>query len=377
MKRKKLVIISHTNHYQDGDVVKGWGPTISEVNYLADYWDEVVHIGCLNAGAVPSSALPYIKNNIRFAPIPPYGGKGIIAKALIFTKIPKIIAVVLKNIKGSSEVQLRLPTSMGLFLLPLISFFIARKFTFWVKYAGNWEGVNQPLSYRLQKKWLQNNYAKCKVTINGFWPNQPHHCQSFENPSLTGEDILFGKSVALQKDFSGNFVFVFVGRLEDAKGVQRIIDALKIIPQDKIKKVHFVGDGPKKQEYLMQLNSLNEKVEFHGFLGKEGVHKVLAASHFFLLPSASEGFPKALAEAAAYGVIPITSNVGSISHYVNESNGFVWDFGGQRDYASVLGDAVATDSFRLKEISNNVLSIGEKFTFEKYREKLEELVFKD
>lgn len=375
MKRKKLVIISHTNHYQDGASVKGWGPTISEVNFLADYWDEVVHVGCLNAGEVPSSALPYTKDNIKFAAIPPYGGKSLLSKLLIFTKIPKIIAVVLKNTKGASEVQLRLPTSMGLFLLPLFSFFIARKFIFWVKYAGNWEGANQPLSYRLQKNWLQKNYAKCNVTINGFWTNQPLHCHSFENPCLTESDVLLGQSVALQKDFSAGFVFVFVGRLENAKGVQRIIDALKIIPQDKIKMVHFVGDGPKKEAYLAQLDFLQDKYKFHGFLGKSAVHKVLAMSHFFLLPSASEGFPKALAEAASYGVIPVASNVGSISHYVTEENGFVWDFEGKISYAAILEKAIETEPLLLKQISNRAICIGEKFTFEKYREKLEELVF--
>lgn len=374
MKRKKLVIISHTNHYQDGDVVKGWGPTISEVNYLADYWDEVVHVGCMNAGEVPSSALPYIKNNIRFAPIPSYGGKGIIAKALIFAKIPKIIAVVLKNIKGATEVQLRLPTSMGLFLLPLFSFFVPRKFTFWVKYAGNWGGVNQPLSYRLQKRWLQNNYARCKVTINGFWADQPNHCRSFENPCLTEDDISLGKSVAFNKNFSGSLEFVFVGRLEDAKGVQIIIDALKTIPYDKIKMVHFVGDGPKKAQYSAQLGFLKNKFTFHGFLVKKQVHRILADSHFFLLPSLSEGFPKALAEATCYGAIPVVSNVGSIPHYVNSSNGFIWETNKDKKFEQVLQSALNESPDTLKVISNNTIEVGKMFTFERYYTKLSDLI---
>ena len=374
MKRKKLVIISHTNHYQDGASVKGWGPTISEINFLADYWDEIIHIGCLNIGEVPSSSLPYTKSNIKFVAIPPYGGKSLISKVLIFSKIPKIIAAVLKNIKDASEVQLRLPTSMGLFLLPLFSFFIARKFIFWVKYAGNWGSASQPLSYRLQKNWLQKNYAKCNVTINGFWPNQPFHCHSFENPCLTEQDILSGKSVALQKDFSGGFEFVFVGRLENAKGVQRIIEALRTVPQDTIKMVHFVGDGPKKEEYLAQLDFLKDKFKFHGFLGREEVHKVLAVSHFFLLPSASEGFPKALAEAACYGVIPVVSDVGSIPHYINVSNGFVWEIGGERSFGQVLLSALEATPVELKDISNNITRVGKMFTFENYYAKLSHLI---
>lgn len=377
MKRKKLLVISHTEHYRqlDGTIV-GWGPTVNEINYLAEFWEEVVHVGCIYEEEAPSSSLAYSKSNIKFSPIPAYGGKGLGSKILIITKIPKIIMTVLKNVKGASEVQLRLPTSIGIFLLPLFSFLIARKFIFWVKYAGNWEGVNQPISYRLQKSWLQKNYAKCAVTINGFWTNQPSHCYSFENPCLTEEDVLRGKENAMQKDFSEKYIFVFVGRLDDAKGVQRIIDALKAIPEEKIAMVHFVGDGPKKESYLQQLDFLKGKFKFHGFLGKEEVHKVLETAHFFLLPSASEGFPKALAEAACYGVIPIVSNVGSIAHYVNSENGFVWDFEGQEKYGIIMAKALQTEPAILKEMSNKAILVGEKFTFEKYREKLEKFVFK-
>ena len=48
MKRKKLVIISHTEHYVNSDgAIVGWGSTVNEINYLADYWSKVVHVACL------------------------------------------------------------------------------------------------------------------------------------------------------------------------------------------------------------------------------------------------------------------------------------------------------------------------------------------
>lgn len=119
MKRKKLVIISHTEHYKDKNgIVKGWGATINEVNYLSDFWEEVVHIGCLHKSEPPKSALPYTKKNIRFVAIPPYGGKTILSKILIITKIPKIIKTISKETKNATEVQLRVPTGMAVFLLP-------------------------------------------------------------------------------------------------------------------------------------------------------------------------------------------------------------------------------------------------------------------
>src|SRR5690606_15410557 len=162
---------------------------------------------------------------------------------------PKIIRTVIKNLDGASELQLRLPTAMGVFLLPLFAFFIKRKFTLWVKYAGNWNQINPPLSYGFQRWFLKKNFARCKVTINGFWPDQPTHCHSFENPCLTDIHIGEGKQIAFQKTFSPPFTLAFVGRLEDAKGVSRIIEALKNIPVDTIEKVHFIGDGPQRARY--------------------------------------------------------------------------------------------------------------------------------
>ncbi|WP_348799500.1 glycosyltransferase family 4 protein [Flavobacterium adhaerens] len=371
MKRKKLVIISHTEHYRNADgIIKGWGATVNEIDYLSQYWDEVCHVACLYDTSPPASSLPYLSNNIEFVPIPSYGGKRIIDKIFILFKIPKIIYQTIKTIKGATEVQLRLPTSMGLFLLPLFSFFIPRKFTFWVKYAGNWKQEKAPLSYRLQRWWLQKNIAKCAVTINGFWEDQPKHCHSFENPCLADLDIQNGKEVALSKTFQVPFVFSFVGRLEKAKGMDRIVEALKEMEIDTIAKVHFVGNGPLEKEYKEMMSFLGDKAVFHGFLGKEKVHEILKTSHFFLLPSDSEGFPKVVAEAACYGVIPIVSNVGSIPHYVNESNGFLWDIKNEISYSSVLQNTIAVSSESLNMKSNNILKLAEKFTFANYKNKL-------
>lgn len=377
MKKKKLVIISHTQHYKAKDgVVLGWGSTINEVNFLADYWEEVVHVACLHDTKAPPSSLPYTKSNITFVAIPPYGGKRIIDKILIFTKIPIIIFQVIKAIKNASEVQLRLPTSMGLFLLPLFSFFICRRFTFWVKYAGNWNEENPPLSYSIQRFWLKKNWANCKVTINGFWKNQPSHCFSFENPCLTLDDIDTGKRIGAEKIFNSPFVLTFVGRLESAKGVDRILQALQSLPTNTIATVHFIGDGEKMNYYKNQATFLKYNVFFHGFLGTKDVHKILQQSHFLLLPStASEGFPKVIAEAACYGVLPIVSDVGSIAHYVNEENGFLWRLNTSETFPNILKDVLHLDNEKLKSKSINAHELAEKFTFVNYFHKLEKFIF--
>lgn len=379
MKRKKLVIISHTNHYKEHDgTIKGWGATVNEVNYLANHWEQLVHIGCLHSKRPPKSSLAYNSQNIRFVPIPPYGGVGLLDKLMIITKIPFVFRQVLREIKDASEVQLRIPTSMAVFLLPFFSVFVSRKFTFWVKYAGNWNQENPPLGYAIQRWWLKKNFAKCKVTINGFWENQPKHCISFENPCLTTEDIEKGIEISRVKTFEPPFVFSFVGRLEDAKGVSRIIEALKTIPQEKIKKVHFVGDGNMTEEYKNKVVSFGEKVVFHDFQPTEKVHQILAESDFFLLPStASEGFPKVIAEAACYGTIPIVSNVSSIKHYLNSDNSFLWELESSISYVEVFKNAMESSMATKEYISRNIVQLAPLFSFENYFNKLERCVLNE
>jgi glycosyltransferase involved in cell wall biosynthesis len=265
---------------------------------------------------------------------------------------------------------------MGLFLLPLFAFYWSRKFVFWVKYAGNWNQSNAPLSYRIQKWFLTKNYAKCKVTINGFWDKQPKHCLSFENPCLTQLDIQKGINVASNKIFKAPFIFCFVGRLEEAKGVRHIMEALKEMPNHKIDKIHLVGDSNQMEHYKKEFAFLKEKVFFHGFLGKKEVHSILEAAHFILLPSASEGFPKVIAEAACYGTIPIVSNVGSIPHYITKENGFVWDIKSEVLFNTSISHAIEKKEEELNEMSEKIVVLAKKFTFDNYIEKLSATILK-
>lgn len=377
MKRKKLVIISHTEHYdKDGEIV-GWGPTINEINYLSDFWEEVLHVACLFKGEAPPSSVRYAKSNIRFIPLHPTGGKKLWNKLDIIWHLPSTLSKIYRSVGGATEVQFRAPTGMGVYLLPAFSFLFKRRFNFWVKYAGNWAQEKPPLGYQIQRWWLKKNLARCKVTINGFWPDQPAHCHSFENPCLTEAEISRGKIIQARKHFKPPFRLAFVGRLEDEKGVSRIIESLKGVDLSLIEQIDFIGNGPKKENYRQQSSFMGEKARFNGFMNPVEVHDCLSKADFFLLPSESEGFPKVIAEAACYGCVPIVSNVGSIGHYVdNESNGFVWENEGEDSFTRLLKSALSAPARELALKSKNILLLAEMFTFENYKRKLEEYIFK-
>jgi glycosyltransferase involved in cell wall biosynthesis len=124
--------------------------------------------------------------------------------------------------------------------------------------------------------------------------------------------------------------------------------------------------------YKEEAKELGDKAVFHGFLQKRELHEFMAESHFLLLPSKAEGFPKVVAEAACYGTIPIVSDVGSIAHYINELNGFLWEINNKKfNYESVMLNALYSNQTELQIKSQEVLKLAELFTFDNYLRKLE------
>lgn len=372
---QKLVVISHTGHQQTetGEYV-GWGPTINELNFMAQFWEEVVHVACLEQGPPKGSSLPYTQSNIQIAPIPPFGGKKITQKADILWKGPRILQTVSRALKGATDVQLRVPMGIGIYLLPYFALQYRPTYRLWIKYANNWGHPNPPIGYGLQRWFLKKNFARCKVTINGFWPGQPAHCLSFENPCLTEEEVKINRLAAEQKKYSPPYRLVFIGRLEAAKGIFELLDALRtVMDSDRVSRIDFIGGGPLEDQIDRQMQATGIPYALHGFLAKKEVFEILRRSHFLCLPSHSEGFPKVIAEAASFGCIPVVSNVGSIAHYVHSGrNGWVWNYEGPKDYGLVLADALNAGEGHLQQMAERLPDLAVLFTLERYARRIRE-----
>ena len=365
----KLAIISHTRHYYTAQgILKGWGPTVREINFLSDKFQEIIHLGCLHPGEPPPSALEYEGTNLKFIALPPSGGPGWNGKVSSMTTAREVIRKVSETIGKVDAVQLRVPTGMANYLLPYLTF-RKNKPLIWVKYAGNWGQLNPPISYGFQRWWLNNNFLKCKVSINGAWPLQPYHCLTFENPCLDELERKEGWDTIQQKKYSGPYTACFIGRIEAPKGVARILSALPAMAKNNINTIHFIGDGNELAEYS-KLASENAQVKciFHGSVSRIEISNFLKASHFLLLPStASEGFPKVIAEGANYGAIPIVSDVSGITQYVNKDNGFVWN---TKTGFTEWVEKLIFDPEDLSVKSQEAYKMAAAFTFEQYYQNL-------
>lgn len=318
----RLLIISHTPHYENGDHLVGWGPTVREIDVLSRLFSTVVHVAPVYNETPPASALPYEAANIEVHRVRPSGGKTILAKSGILRQIPEYWKTIRRELKKADIVHVRCPANISLLAL-LILALTQEPRPRWIKYAGNWQPQRRdPMSYTFQRWWLRKRFHKGVVTVNGRWPNQPDHIYSFYNPSLTTTDLLEGRKYAGAKRLQSPINLLFVGRAEEEKGVGRAIKICRQLQQQGIDCcLNIVGDGPQAAQYQLEVDHLKmtPSIRFHGWKARDEIADFYAGAHFLLLPTAaSEGWPKVLSEGMAYGVVPVVGAVSSIPQFLTE-----------------------------------------------------------
>jgi len=320
----RLLIVSNMTHYMadDGQVV-GWGPTVEEIDALATVFDEIRHLAFLHAGRPPATLLPYSAPNVRFLPMPPSGGKSLWHKVGILQRSPNYVTNMLREFRWADAVFVRCPSNVGLEALVLLAF-CRRPHYRWAKYAGNWHPDGpEAWSYTLQRWWLNQGFHRGVATVNGRWPGQPRHVYSFLNPSLTAPDIEQGRLAGERKELQPPLYLLFVGRVEAAKGVGRILRIAKTLQTDGVPfELHLVGDGPQRPAFERRAREegLERQTTFHGWLPKPALDDFYRRAHILLFPSAaSEGWPKVLSEAMACGAVPVASAVSSIPQVLAET----------------------------------------------------------
>jgi glycosyltransferase involved in cell wall biosynthesis len=319
----KLLVISHTPHYMEGGTPVGWGATVREIDHLATIFDEVTHVAPLYAEEAPQSSLAYQNSRVQLRTVRPAGGERVRDKLSILSVLPQYFSTILTELKTADVVHVRCPANIGLIAVLMLCV-VTRARLRWIKYAGNWQpDGKEAMSYTVQRWLLRQRFHRGVVTVNGNWPQQENHVHTFYNPCLTARELAEGQAAAASKQLSLPLRIVYVGRLENAKGVNRILQIASQLSEQRVPfLIDLVGDGPERHVYekIVKEQELADYINFHGWLPRDDVGSLYAQAHFMLFPSNSEGWPKVLSEAMAYGVVPISSDVSSIPQYLKTFN---------------------------------------------------------
>jgi glycosyltransferase involved in cell wall biosynthesis len=98
------------------------------------------------------------------------------------------------------------------------------------------------------------------------------------------------------------------------KGIDVLIDAIKIaVVKGPELRLAVIGDGVLRSQLESRANSLNGRVRFIGHVSSgASIREYLDEAHLFVLPSRTEGLPRALIEAMARALPCVCSAVGGI-----------------------------------------------------------------
>jgi glycosyltransferase involved in cell wall biosynthesis len=119
---------------------------------------------------------------------------------------------------------------------------------------------------------------------------------------------------------------LYIGRLSEEKNLSALIQAISVLTPRVPTELIVIGSGPLRADLEAQAREVGIKVEFPGVVDHRLIPGWLADADAFVLPSFTEGHPKALLEAMAAGLPCVASdcpgNRALISH---ERTGLLFD----------------------------------------------------
>ena len=319
---ERLAIVSHVTHYRFEGHLYAYGPYVREIELWAELFDRIIIAAPYRQQPPPSDSARFEHTNVRVIPQREMGGQTLGAKLKLAAATPAMAWELSRALRQADAIHVRCPGNLGLLgavLAPMFSKKVVAKF------AGQWTpSRTEPWSTRFQRFVLSSRWWNGPVTVYGRWPNQPAHVIPFFSSALTEDQMKrAGKAVGggVRRDLRK---ILFVGRLSRAKNVDVLLEALGQLRTSSVPfEATIVGEGPESAN-LRNLSAdlgLSDCVEFTGGVSSDRVTELLESSGILVLASETEGWPKAIVEAMAFGLVVIGSNVGLIPEILGQERG--------------------------------------------------------
>lgn len=312
----KFAIVSHVQHFRKNETLWAYAPYVMEMNLWLQQVDvlRVVAPESKHTFAESENILQsYQHDDFVLETIPSIDFLNFKNTLTSLFQLPVILYKIFSACLWADHIHLRCPGNIGLLGCLVQILFPWKQKT--AKYAGNWDPkAKQPLSYRLQK-WILNNRfltRNMQVLVYGDWPGVTKNIVPFFTASYAESE----KTTLHKRTYFDCIRFVFVGSLSPNKNPMKSLEWVYQLQEKHELTVllDFYGDGSERDKLsdFIRKKKLETIVKLHGNQPKEVLKKAYQAADFLLLPSQSEGWPKAVAEAMFWGVIPVVSPVSCV-----------------------------------------------------------------
>ncbi|MFV8368152.1 glycosyltransferase family 4 protein [Flavobacterium sp. LB2R40] len=332
----KFVIITHVPHIKEENKYYAYAPYVREMNIWANYVQDVLIVAPTVSTTKTAIDCAYNHPDIKLIPIANFHILNLKGLLNTFFKIPRIYFQVFKAMQAADHIHLRCPGNIGLLGCFVQILFPSTPKT--AKYAGNWDPkAKQPWTYRLQKWILSNSFLtrNMQVLVYGEWEGSSPNIKPFFTATYSEKE----KLALTPKVLDGVIDFVFVGTL--VKGKQPLY-AVQLVENLHLKgysvRLSIYGEGVEREimEEYIRTHKLATIISLEGNHSKERIQKAYQDSHFVVLPSISEGWPKVIAEGMFWGCVPIATSVSCVPFMLDYGNrGVLLDMNLDTDAAQI------------------------------------------
>ncbi|MFV8271440.1 glycosyltransferase [Flavobacterium sp. GT2N3] len=314
----KFAIITHVPHIIDKNNYFAYAPYVSEMNVWAKYVEELVVVAPVVKSKKTVVDTTYQHQNIQFIPIEGFDVLNLKGLFSAILKIPAISWNIFKVMQNADHIHLRCPGNVGLLGCLLQILFPNTPKT--AKYAGNWDYTSkQPSTYKLQKWILNNSFLtrNMQVLVYGEWKGSSKNIKPFFTATYVEKDIV----PIVPKKLNEVIDFVYVGTLTKGKNPMYAIHLIENLYQKGYSvRLRIYGEGLERrslEDYIL-IHQLETIISLKGNQTQEIVKKAYQESHFVILPSNSEGWPKAIAEGMFWGCVPLATPVSCVPFMLNQ-----------------------------------------------------------
>jgi glycosyltransferase involved in cell wall biosynthesis len=368
----KFAVITHVPHIPFENTFQGYSAYVREMNLWANKVDELLLVAPISKDQPTAIHLPYKHKSIRFFKIPSMAFISIGSSVKTLCSLPIIFYKIVKAMKAADHIHLRCPGTIGLMGCFVQLLFPGKPKT--AKYAGNWDPTaKQPLSYRLQKRILSNTSItkNMNVLVYGDWKGQTKNIVPFFTATYPAKKA----RGIVDRTFNEPLRAMFVGALAPGKRplyAIQLIAGLQKIGVDITLDIYGEGVERNAIERSIEEQALENYVTLHGNQTSQVIEDAYKESHFMILPSKSEGWPKVVAESMFWGCIPIATSVSCVPWMLDQSTrGIIATLKLEDDIATIK--KIINEDI-LKDMSRAAQGWSQQYTIDDFEEAIQQFL---